>query len=121
MSLSPGEIYWALDGSGGRHPFVVVSREELNRGKYFLAVPFTSARYERRKDQPSCVPFDRGEFGLTKQCVAQADALTQLRRTDLDDPPEQIGILSPDAQRELIKAIGYSIAAVCEPEPLNTG
>lgn len=118
MALRPGEIYWAYDGSGGRRPFVVISREELNRGKYFLAVPFTSARYEQRKDQPSCVPFQEGDHGLPKTCVAQAEALTQLRRADLGESIDLIGRLDASAHRDLIKAIGNAIGGRCEPDAM---
>lgn len=118
MDLRPGGIYWASDGAGGRRAFVVVSRQELNRGHSVLAVPFTSARYNERKDLPNCVPFEKGDFGLTKRCVAQADALTNLSVIAFDQPPQQLGELDAEAHRDIIKAIGHTIVAVCEPEPL---
>lgn len=115
MSLSPGEIYLAFDAAGGRRPFVVVSRSELNRGEYFLAVPFTTRNVAVRRSLPNCVHFDRGAFGLPKECVAQAEALTILRTIDLVQPVARLGVLSRDAMARLISAIGHVIQADCTP------
>lgn len=115
MDLKPGEIYSAFDPAGGKRPFVVVSRGELNRGDYFLAVPFTTRNVSVRRSLPNCVYFPRGSFGLAKECVAQADALTLLRTTDLVQPVERVGVLGDDAMRRLIAAIGYAIGADCRP------
>jgi mRNA-degrading endonuclease toxin of MazEF toxin-antitoxin module len=41
--IYPGEIYMADFGPAGPHPVIVVSREELNRGRYALVVVCTSA------------------------------------------------------------------------------
>lgn len=115
MSLLPGEIYWAFDGTGSKRPYVVVSREELNRGDYLLAVPFTTAKLQIRKSLPNCVYFQKGAFGLPKECVAQADALTQRRKTDLVQPVEPLGKLSDELMRRLVSAVGNAIAADCLP------
>ncbi|MBM4069815.1 MAG: type II toxin-antitoxin system PemK/MazF family toxin [Planctomycetes bacterium] len=40
--MRPGELYWA-DLDAGRRPLLVVSREELNRGNYVVAVLLTTA------------------------------------------------------------------------------
>jgi len=44
----PGEVYMADFGQAGPHPVIVVSREELNRGRYALVVVGTSARFAHR-------------------------------------------------------------------------
>ncbi len=52
--IQPGEIYMADFGLVGPHPVIVVSREELNRGRYALVVVCTSARFavrRRKRDQ----------------------------------------------------------------------
>jgi len=46
--IAPGQIYMADFGPAGPHPIIVVSREELNRGRYALAVVCTSARFASR-------------------------------------------------------------------------
>ena len=116
IDIFPGEIYQAFDGTGGARPFVVVSRAELNRGKYFLAIPFTTARLAERRVLPNCVYFRRGSFGLKKACVAQAEALTLLRRSDLTQPPTPIGTISPAKFTTLISAVGFVLDADCHPE-----
>jgi mRNA-degrading endonuclease toxin of MazEF toxin-antitoxin module len=73
--IRPGEIYLADFEEMEPHPIVVVSREELNRGNWVAAVLTTSKRFEERSKQPHCVPFRAGEFGLTRDCVAQGESL----------------------------------------------
>lgn len=116
MDLKPGEIYLAFDPAGDKkRPFVVVSRHELNQGDYFLAVPFTTQNLAVRRSLPNCVHFPRGAFGLPKECVAQAEALTLLRVVDLAQPVERLGVLSGAAMARVIAAIGYAINADCKP------
>ncbi len=114
--MVPGEIYLVDDGYHfDGTPFVVVSREELNQGKYFLAVPFTSQHIPERAQYKNCVYFQQGSFGLWKECVAQAEGLTQLRKADLVDG-KRLGKLDPSALAKVVEAVGYAIAAECEPE-----
>jgi mRNA-degrading endonuclease toxin of MazEF toxin-antitoxin module len=54
--MRPGEVYLAETDAGIR-PVVVVSREELNRGKWVVAVLVTSAQFPLRSILPHCVPF----------------------------------------------------------------
>ena len=46
--IQPGEIYDADFDQAGPHPVIVVSREDLNRGRYALVVG--SLRDEDRSD-----------------------------------------------------------------------
>jgi mRNA-degrading endonuclease toxin of MazEF toxin-antitoxin module len=46
--IRPGEIYMADFGPAGPPPVIVMSREELNRGRYALVVVCTSARFALR-------------------------------------------------------------------------
>lgn len=115
MPVAPGQIYWAYAGGEAPHPAVVVSRDELNRGGYVVAVLLTSTRLAERWGSPNCVPFRAGQFGLTKDCVAQAESLTLLETGDLDLETGPIGDLDGAAMRDLIRAIGYVIGAECEP------
>jgi mRNA-degrading endonuclease toxin of MazEF toxin-antitoxin module len=55
--MRPGEVYIADFESAGRHPVIVVSRGDLNRGRYVLDVVCTSARFDTRRRFPNCVPF----------------------------------------------------------------
>jgi mRNA-degrading endonuclease toxin of MazEF toxin-antitoxin module len=116
MSLQPGQIYLAEFGGSANRPVVVVSREELNRGTYVVVIPFTSTRYQERSQMPSCVPFKAGDFGLTKDCVAQAEAISFVEISTLDLDTGPIGQLDDVASRSLVKAIGYTVCSECEPE-----
>src|SRR5438045_2438429 len=105
--IHPGEIYMAQFAAVPPHPVIVVSREELNRGAKLLVVIMTSAKYSVRSTLPNCVPFQAGQFGLTKDCVAQAETLFPVRVTDLDLAAGPVGKLDDVALRDLVKAIGY--------------
>ncbi len=115
--MNPGEIFMADFEIAGRHPVIVLSREDLNRGRYVLVVVCTSARFASRRMLPNCVPFQAGEFGFTVDCVAQCENMVSIERTDiidLDDGP--IGTLDPMRMRDVIKAIGYVMESDCEPD-----
>jgi mRNA-degrading endonuclease toxin of MazEF toxin-antitoxin module len=110
--IRPGEIYRADFDEMDPHPVVVVSREELNRGNWVAAVLITSKRFEERSRQPHCVPFRAGEFGLTRDCVAQCESLFSIRRQELGD---HIGTLDGERWRSLVKALGNMTGSECEP------
>jgi mRNA-degrading endonuclease toxin of MazEF toxin-antitoxin module len=115
--MKPGEVYMADFESAGRHPVIVVSREDLNRGRYVLVVVCTAARFSTRRVLPNCVPFLAGEFGFTADCVAQCENMVSIEKTDvidLDDRP--IGALDEIKLRDVIKSIGYVMESDCEPE-----
>ena len=113
--IRPGEIYMADFGHAGPHPVIVLSREELNRGRYALVVACTSARFAVRSTLPNCVPFRAGEFGFTANCVAQCENILSIDRGQLSEGAGPLGTLDDIAFREIIKAIGYVVCADCEP------
>jgi mRNA-degrading endonuclease toxin of MazEF toxin-antitoxin module len=100
---------------GGPHPVIVISREDLNRGRYLLAVVCTSARFSVRSKLPNCVPFQAGQFGFTTDCVAQCENLLSIEKSEIDLASGPIGELDEFAMREVIKAIGYVMASDFEP------
>ncbi|MGQ9651445.1 MAG: type II toxin-antitoxin system PemK/MazF family toxin [Phycisphaerae bacterium] len=115
MTPKPGEIYGAYDPSGKKRPMLIVSREDLNSGKYVVAVPLTTQDYGYRCRLPNCVPFRSGEFWLDRDCVLQAEAVTQIDKSFLDIDFGPWGILDDPRMRSVIHAIGLVISAECEP------
>ncbi len=113
--IKPGEIYLA-DTEAGKRPAVIVSREELNRGRWVVAVLITSANFAARSSRPHCVPFRAGEFGLSKDCVAQAEAIAYLAIADLDIDAGILGVLDDVRMRDLIRAVGNMMGSDCEPQ-----
>jgi mRNA-degrading endonuclease toxin of MazEF toxin-antitoxin module len=113
--IAAGEIYIADFPESGPHPVVIVSREELNRGRYAVVVVCTSARFGVRKELPNCVPFRAGQFGFKVDCVAQCENLLSIDRNQLDLATGPVGILDHGALRDVIKAIGHVIESDCEP------
>jgi mRNA-degrading endonuclease toxin of MazEF toxin-antitoxin module len=111
----PGEIYLADLEDAGPHPVLVVSREELNRGRTVVAVLITSARFDVRSTLPHCVPFRAGQFGLTKDCVAQGENLLTIDTAFLDLDSGPVGKLDDVAMRDVVKAVGHVLSADCEP------
>jgi mRNA-degrading endonuclease toxin of MazEF toxin-antitoxin module len=112
--IQPGQLYMA-DTDAGRRPAIVVSREELNRGRWIVAVLITSAQFATRSSLPHCVPFRAGELGLTKDCIAQAETITYIAASDLDLDAGPLGVLDDARMRQLIKAIGNMLGSDCEP------
>ena len=110
----PGQIDLADTGSGVR-PAVILSREELNRGAYVVAVLITSSKFTERARFSHCVPFHAGEFGLTRDCVAQAEAITFLPTSDLDLERGTLGELDEQRLRDLVRAVGNMMGSDCEP------
>jgi mRNA-degrading endonuclease toxin of MazEF toxin-antitoxin module len=112
--MKPGEIYEADFALVGRHPVIILSREELNRGGQAVVVLCTSARFAVRCRLPNCVAFSAGQFGLTKDCVAQCEQLLTLDQKEvaLAGP---IGQLDDATFHDLIKAVGYVMKSDCEP------
>jgi len=78
--LSPGEIYRAEHATGQDHPFLIVSRNELNRGKRVIGVNITSVDVERRSAYPNCIRIAAGQFGLGKDSVIQCENVVALNR-----------------------------------------
>jgi mRNA-degrading endonuclease toxin of MazEF toxin-antitoxin module len=114
LMIQPGEVYLASTDAGNRE-VVVVSREELNRGNWVVAILVTSVRYALRSTLPHCVPFQAGEFGLEKDCVAQAETISSIAIADLDLDQGTLGVLDELRMRAPIKAIGNVIVSDCEP------
>jgi mRNA-degrading endonuclease toxin of MazEF toxin-antitoxin module len=112
--IRPGEIYMADFPEAGRHPVIVVSREELNRGHYVLAVFCTSSRFSVRNKIPNCVPYRAGQHGFTADCVAQCENMLSIEISQLDISAGPIGVLDTSNLRDIVRAIGYVIEADCE-------
>jgi mRNA-degrading endonuclease toxin of MazEF toxin-antitoxin module len=72
--IQPGEIDLADIPPGQQHRVVIVSREELNRGKYVVAALTTSQKFAIRQALANCVPLRAGQFGLTHDSVVQGRA-----------------------------------------------
>ena len=102
-------------GPAGPHPVIVVSREELNRGRYALAVVCTSARFAVRSKLSNCVPFKAGAFGFTVDCVAQCENILSIDQAQLDLATGPMGTLDEAAIQKVVKAIGYAIKSDCKP------
>lgn len=109
----PGEVYRQREPP--HHPAIVVSTERFNKGCYVVAVIVTSQRFDERSVLPSCVPFLSGQFGFDRNCVAQAESISQLEIHELELSDGPMGCLSDEKFRDLVRAIGNVVGAVCEP------
>ncbi len=113
--IQPGEIYMADLDDATPHPVLIVSREDLNRGRTVMAALITSARFAVRASMPNCVPFRAGQFGLAKDCVAQCENTLTVAVSQRDAQQGPVGKLDDATMREVIRALGYVIDADCEP------
>lgn len=112
--MKPGELYFADLYEAGVRPVLIVSQAALNAGNYAVAVPLTTTHFERRSRLPNCVPFKAGQFGLTRDCVAQCEAILSVERTQIDAATGLIGVIDDAARRSVVRAIGFVIASECE-------
>lgn len=113
--IRPGEVDTADFDQAGPHPVIVVSREDLNRGRYALVVVCTSARFAVSSTLPNCVPFQARQFGFTVDCVAQCDNMLSIEKAQLDLANGPLGKLDEMSLRDVVKAIGHLIESDCEP------
>jgi mRNA-degrading endonuclease toxin of MazEF toxin-antitoxin module len=111
----PGEVYFAYVEGGKRRRVIVVSRQELNRGSYLIAIPTTTRRLSTRYGLANCVFLAAGREGFPEDTIAQAESITMLEMSDLDLESGPITILDGGEMQELIRAIGYVIDADCQP------
>ena len=100
-------------GEATPHPVIIVSREDLNRGNRAVAVLCTSQRFAVRSTLAHCVAFQAGQFGFSKNCVAQCENIFLVEKGCLSAAP--LGILDAMALRDVVKAIGHVIDSDCEP------
>jgi mRNA-degrading endonuclease toxin of MazEF toxin-antitoxin module len=113
--ILPGEIYLADIPPGQQHHVVVVSREELNRGDYVVAALVTSQRFAVRSKLANCVPLLSGQFGMTQDCVIQAEMAGPIHKDLLDLGTGRVSQLDDLTLRDVVKAIGYVLDSDCEP------
>jgi mRNA-degrading endonuclease toxin of MazEF toxin-antitoxin module len=94
---------------------VIVSREELNRGKYVVAALITSAQFAVRSKLAKGVPLQAGQFGMTKDCVIQGETAGPLRVARMDVVSGPVAKLDDITFRDVIRAVGYVMDSDCEP------
>jgi mRNA interferase MazF len=101
-----GEIWKALFNEGWERPALVVSRNELNRGRLLLVVPCTSSQVEERAVYPNHVLIPAGSGGLTKDTVAQTHLIQPIEVSCLE---QKLGSLNNEQLAEVLLAIAWTI------------
>jgi mRNA-degrading endonuclease toxin of MazEF toxin-antitoxin module len=72
--IEPGEIYLADIPPGQQHRIVIVSREDLNRGKYVVAALITSQKFSFRSKLANCVPLKAGHSASARTALCKGKA-----------------------------------------------
>lgn len=101
-----GEVWWTLFQEGWERPSIVVSRNQLNRGRLVLVVPCTSSRVKERAAYPNHVFLPAGTGGLAKDTVAQTHLIQPIERSLLQ---EKLGMLDIELLAEVLLAIAWVI------------
>jgi mRNA-degrading endonuclease toxin of MazEF toxin-antitoxin module len=91
---------------------IVVSASKLNRGDYVVVVPVTSSEFERRRHISNNVPFEANPPLFNRDCVAQAEGISVIKKIYLRD---KVGQISDEQMRDVIRAIAEVIDSECEP------
>jgi len=100
------EIWQAAFQEGWERPALVVSRNELNRGRLILVVPCTSSRVEERVVYSNHVFLPSGSGGLAKDTVAQTHLIQPIEVNNL---LQKIGALDTERLAEVLLAIAWTI------------
>ena len=101
-----GEIWWTVFFEGWKRPSIVVSRNELNRGRLVLVVPCTSSRVQERITYPNHVLIPPGTGELTKDTIAQTQLIQPIEVSYLE---KKMGRLDIEQLAEILLAIAWSI------------
>lgn len=100
----------APEQDGKQRPYVVVSRDDLNRGGCCLAVPFYSKNLEQRRTRKYCVFLSADPArGVDKDCVAKADEVSLISVSAIDWKRGLLGRLKVEQMREIVIAIRHAI------------
>ncbi|MBI2930056.1 MAG: type II toxin-antitoxin system PemK/MazF family toxin [Planctomycetes bacterium] len=92
---------------GGERPAIVVSRNDLNRGRLLLMVPCTSSRVQERRSLPNHVYLPQGVAGLAAESIAQTHLIQPVEREALS---ERLGTLPAKEWTEVLLAIAWTTA-----------
>ncbi|HUT37645.1 MAG TPA: type II toxin-antitoxin system PemK/MazF family toxin [Planctomycetota bacterium] len=103
---SQGEVWLAGLTDGPARPAIIVSRNELNRGRLVLVVPCTTARVRERAALPNHVLLPRGEAGLSEDSVAQAHLIQHL---DVSLLVRRLGCLDTERLADVLLALAWSV------------
>lgn len=100
-----GEVWRVEFYEGGVRPAVVVSRNELNRGRLILVVPCTSSRVEDRRVFPNHVFLPAGAGGLTNDSVAETHLIQPV---EVDFALDRLGVLPSESIDEILLGIAWT-------------
>ena len=106
MDLLQGDVWDIAFAEGYERPGVIVTRNELNRGRLVLVVPCTASQVGTRAKHANNVLLPAGAGGLPKASVAQVHLIQPVdrewliaKRGRLDD--EQLG--------EILQALAWAV------------
>jgi mRNA-degrading endonuclease toxin of MazEF toxin-antitoxin module len=106
VTAHPGEVHLADIFEGGVRPVIIVSREPLNRGGLFLAVPTTSSRVAERRRYRNYVFLPAGAGGLREDSVAVTHLVQPVRAPFLRN---HWGVLSDAFVQQVLLGIAWSV------------
>jgi len=93
-----GEVWWHSDGTTGRRPYLVLTRDEaIPVVRDVIAIPATT----RTRGIPTEVPLD-GSDGMPTECVLRVDQVTTVMAAMLTD---RITRLSPARMQQVCLAL----------------
>ena len=106
MSPEQGEIWDVNFAEGFLRPGIVVTRNELKKGRLVLVVPCTSSAVEDRARHPNNVELPAGAGGLSKRSVAQTHLIQPV---DLDWFILRWGKLDEEDLGRVLQALAWSV------------
>ena len=105
--IRQGEIWLTSFQEGWERPAIVVSRNELNKGRLILVAPCTSSRIEERRKLPNHVLLTKGEAGLPDESVVQRHLVQPVEGAML---LKKYGDLASSKLAEVMLALAWTTA-----------
>lgn len=105
--IRQGEVWWTSFQEGWERPAVIITRNELNKGRLILVAPCTSSRVDERRRLPNHAFLGKGEAGLTEDSVVQCHLIQPVEVTTLI---RKIGTLPSAKLAEVMLALAWTTA-----------
>lgn len=106
MSPEQGEVWDINFAEGYTRPGIVVSRNELNRGRLLLVVPCTASDVVRRSRHTNNVLLQADTGGLSADSVAQVHLIQPV---DRDWFISKRGTLGHEELGEVLQALAWAV------------
>jgi mRNA-degrading endonuclease toxin of MazEF toxin-antitoxin module len=106
MELAQGNVWNIAFEEGFDRPGIVISRNELNKGRLILVVPCTSSQVEKKARYRNHVLLEAGAGGLIYPSVAQVHLIQPVDRQYF---LQKLGHLRDEQLSAVLQALAWAV------------